>query len=243
MSNRVGTFLKKTLLGKKGNLVSLEEPFDKMQHLLQGQEVTGILDAGASYGRISKRLMRRFPQAHVFAFEPNPLYAERLRQFAEAEPRFHPQFVALSDRKGHAALHVTESPGSTSLLTPGQHMRELYRDSVSVASCEQVEVTTIDDWVRSNDSPAVQLMKFDIQGAELQALRGATETLGTSTLLIYAEIWFNPGYEGGALYSEIDLFLRSQGFVLYDLFKPKYDPKGPLLWGNAIFLHADRTGL
>ena len=240
MSNRFGTLLKKMFLGKRDNLVSLEDAFEAMPGLLGHHEITGILDAGASNGRISKRLLRRFPGAQAFAFEPNPLYAERLKRYAEIEPRFHPSFVALSDEKGRAALNVTSSVGSTSLLTPGQRMQDLLAEGASVTSQEEVEITTIDEWAQANGSPALHLMKFDIQGAELKALKGAVQTLATSTLLVYTEIWFNAGYEGGALYGEIDAFLHEHGFVLYDFYKPKYDAQGLLTWANAIFLHTER---
>jgi len=187
MSNPVGVFLKKLMVGKSKNLVSLEDPFVQMPRLLQGQRVTGILDAGASHGRISGKFLRRFPRAEVFAFEPNRRYSDTLQQYARVEPRFHPYFIALSDEKGRARLNLTAAPGSTSLLTPNQRMRELFSADASVESSIEVDVTTIDDWVQSNGSPPIQIMKFDIQGAELKALRGATRTLGESASLVYIE--------------------------------------------------------
>jgi FkbM family methyltransferase len=241
MSNPVGVFLKKLIVGKSKNLISLEDPFAQMQRLLQGQPVTGIVDAGASHGRISGKLLRRFPQADVFAFEPNSRYAETLQQYARAEPRFHPYFVALSDEKGRARLNLTTAPGSTSLLTPNRRMQELFSADASLKSSTEVDVTTIDDWVRSNGNPPLQIMKFDIQGAELKALRGATRALREATSLIYIELWFNPGYEGGALYGEVDSFLRSQGFMIFDIYKPKYDPRGVITWANAIFVNPERV--
>ncbi len=60
---------------------------------------------------------------------------------------------------------------------------------------------------------------------------------------VYAEIFFYPLYEGGALYSEIDLFLRGNGFGLYDMYKPKYGPNGLVMWANAIFVNLQRLGL
>lgn len=243
MSNPIGLFLKKVIVGKSRNLISLDDPFARMQRLLQGQQVTGILDAGASHGRISRKLLTRFPQAEVFAFEPNSLYGQTLQQYARQEPRFHPYFIALSDEKGRARLNLTTAPGSTSLLMPNRRMRELFSAEASIESSTEVEVTTIDDWVQSNGNPPLQILKFDIQGAELKALRGATRTLRESTLLIYTELWFNPGYEGGALYGEVDSFLRSQGFMLFDLYKPKCDPRGVLTWANAIFVKPGRVNV
>lgn len=243
MANQLSSFIKRTIVGKNRNLVSLDEPYQVMARLLKGHRVTGMIDAGASNGRISRRLLQKFPSAHAYAFEPNPLHAETLRQYAKDDNRFHPQFLALSDHEGTATLHVTESPGSTSLFTPASRLAEIEPGGASVKSDEQVELVTIDQWAQRNGDPAIQLMKFDIQAGELKALQGAVRVLENSTLLVYTEIWFNPAYEGGAIYGEIDLFLRKHSFALYDIFKPKYGPNGFLMWANAIFLNTQRLGL
>lgn len=243
MSNRFSSFIKKILLGKNKNLISLDEPYQVMADLLKGIEVTGIIDAGASNGRISKRLLRKFPRACVYGFEPNTLYTEALQQYAKEDTRFHPQFLALSDHEGTADLHTTVSPGSTSLFTPGERLKKIDPHGVSLKSSERVRVVTIDHWAERDGNLAIQLMKFDIQGGELRALRGAARVLQNSTLLVYTEILFNPLYKNGSIFCEIDLFLRKYGFVLHDIYKPKYDPKGLLLWGNAIYLHSERLDI
>lgn len=160
--------MKKKLLGKNQNLVSIDEPYGVMAHLLKDLDVTGIIDAGASDGRISKRLLRKFPSANIYAFEPNPLYTQTLQQYAKEERRFHPYFLALSDHEGNADLHVTDSPGNTSLFTPGKRLKQMDTHGASVKSLEKVKVVTIDEWAKRNDDPAIQLMKFDIQAAELK---------------------------------------------------------------------------
>lgn len=243
MANRFSSFIKKKLLGKNKNLVSLDEPYEVMARILKDCRVTGIIDAGASDGRISKRLLRKFPAADVYAFEPNPLYTETLKQYAKDDSRFHPQFLALSDHEGTAELYVTESPGCTSLFAPAKRLKEISLQGASVKSLEQVELVTIDKWAERNGDIAIQLMKFDIQAGELRALRGAVRVLQSSTLLVYTEIWFNPVYKDGAIYSEIDLFFREYGFALYDMFKLKYNPNGLIMWGNAIFLNVRRLGM
>jgi FkbM family methyltransferase len=214
--------MKKKLLGKNMNLISLDEPYEVMRQLLKEHEVTGIIDGGASDGRISKRLLRKFPAAHAYAFEPNPLYFDPLQQYA---------------KEGNADLYITESPGCTSLLSPGKRLEEISPHGASVKSVEKIRIVTIDEWARRSANPAIQVMKFDIQGEELRALRGAVRVLHSSTLLVYTEIWFNCPYEGGAIYSEIDLFLREHGFILYDIYKPKYNTNQLIIWGNAIFLN------
>jgi FkbM family methyltransferase len=243
MSNCFSTFVKRKLIGKNNNLVSFDDPYEIMRHLLKGHNVTGIIDAGASDGHISKRLLRKFPSANVYAFEPNPAYSEALGQYAKKDSRFHPYFVALSDCEGNAELYITESPGSTSLFAPAKSLKEINPTGASVKNLEKVDVVTIDGWVEHNGNLPIQMIKLDIQAGELNALRGATRVIKTSTLLVYTEIWFNPAYENSALYSHIDLFFREHGFILYDIFKPKYSPNGVIMWGNAVFVNAKALGL
>jgi FkbM family methyltransferase len=236
MSNKLSSWVKKKLLKKDQNLLSLNEPYAVIERLLNNTRVTGILDAGASNGRISRVLLNAFPEAKAYAFEPNPMYRELLEIYAREDARFYPQYLALSDHSGRADLFITESPGNTSLLSPGARLKEIDPRGSEVRERRSVEIVTIDEWAKRNNDLAIQVMKFDIQGAELQALRGGVEMLRRATCAVYIEVWFNTPYEGGALYSEIDLFFRGQNFLLYDLFKPKYGKGGLLMWANALYI-------
>lgn len=242
MANQFGRWIKKKVLGREQNLVSLDNPFKIMEILLQKVSVAGILDAGASDGRISQRLLQKFPHARSYAFEPNLFYQETLQKYAAEEPRFLPQYFALSDREGSALLHMTHSAGHTSLFRTGSRFEDVAPSDAHVNLEKEVPMVTIDAWAGRNGDPEIQLMKFDIQGAELKALQGGRRVLERSACLVYAEIWFNTLYEGGAVFSEVDQWLRNHGFFLFDLYKPKYNRKHLLQWANAIFVHAERLG-
>lgn len=243
MANRLSTWLQRLVCAKKGNLNSFDEPYGVMARLLRDHRVTGILDVGASNGHISQRLLRKFPEATSYAFEPNPLYRETLTRLSSDDARIQPQFYALSDEEREVELQLTTSPGSTSLFTPATRLQQMYPEATQVQGVEKVKAVTIDGWAASQDNPAIQVIKFDIQGGELAAMRGATKQLQNSALLVYTEILFNVLYDGGAIYSQLDQYLREYGFVLYDIYKPKYNDNGLLMWGNAIFLHAGRVGV
>jgi FkbM family methyltransferase len=240
MTKPLKAMIRKVFLGKEQNLVSLDDPYERMGSLLRGHDVTQVVDAGASNGRISKKLLRLFPQATVYGFEPNPLYGGDLARLHKMEHRFEPQFVALSDEKGLVDMHLTASPGSSSLFVPSDLLQELDPEGASVTETRTIGSVTLDQWAHEQQVDGVQVLKLDIQGGELKAFRGASDILRSSTLLIYTEVLFNPIYTDGPLYGEIDLYLREHGFVLHDMFKPKYDPKGTLLWGNALYLHPNR---
>jgi FkbM family methyltransferase len=243
MANIFSSFLKRKILRKDQNLISIDEPFDVMANLLKDQQVKGILDAGASDGRESRKLLRKFPDAQVYAFEPNPLYAQALEQYKQQDTRFHPFYLALSDTESQTDLYITESPGCTSLFAPGKSLKEREPKGAAVQTIQKVKTVTIDQWSKNNGEPNIEVMKFDIQGGELKALQGAVHVLCNSTLLVFIEVWFNPAYEGGALFSDIDSYFRKLDYLLLDIFKPKYDSNGLLMWANAIFLNSEKLGM
>ena len=240
MFNNLGNLIKKKFFAKGRNLASFDEPYVVMPELLRNCSINGVVDAGASDGRRSRRFLRLFPSATAYAFEPNPMYADDLKKYADSEKRFCPQFSALSDSNGLLELNITNSPGNTSLLRPSSHLQELATKGAVVEKTESVEVVALDDWARENGDPSIELIKFDIQGNELKALKGTDRTLSGSELLIHTEVCFQPLYDEGALFGQIDLLLREYGFELYDLYRPKYGPNGFLLWANAIFIHTKR---
>lgn len=72
----------------------------------------------------------------------------------------------------------------------------------------RVQVTTIDEFVDRQEIERIDVLKLDIQGAELMALRGATNTLRNMHVqVIYTESLFVPHYEGNALFHELWSFL------------------------------------
>jgi 2-O-methyltransferase len=235
--------LRRLLWGKHGNLVSLDDPWKIIGPLLGGRQVTTVVDAGASDGRITRRLLRAFPQATAYLFEPNPAYAPALREYSERDPRVKPQALALADRAGELDFYETASCGACSLLKPARELAENFPQEAALHRVTHVPTVRLDDWAQQNNISSIEVMKLDIQGAELAACRGGREVLGRSTLLIYTEACFRRLYEGGAVFGEIDTFLRDLGFVLYSLYKPKSDPHGFLSWANALYLHAERLGI
>jgi len=243
MAKLVDLIVRRLFLKNKSNLLSLDDPYQVIRRLLRGREVKVAIDAGASDGRISRRLLKLFPQSQVYAFEPNPFYRSVLNEFEGNDKRFHPRYYALSDREGEIDLQVAESAGSTSLFMPGPRLKMYQPEGARIKRVEKVRAVSLDDWADEEHIPGVELMKFDIQGAELMALRGAERLLSESTLAIYTEILFNPLYEGGAIFSDIDQLLRKYGFVLYNFYKPKHDKNDLLLWGNAIYAHSGRLGV
>lgn len=228
--------LAKKYLAKGRNLISLGDHYAAMRQVLGTRPVRHMIDAGASDGRVARKMLEVFPDAVCYLFEPHPDYSERLRAYAAGDARIKPQFVGLSNASGQTELRISSNTGRTSLFESNERADRLAPEASGTTRQMSIPVTTIDDWAAANAVTSIDLIKFDIQSAELKALQGAGNILKAGVQLIYTEVFFNPMYKGGALFGDIDAYLRGFDFVLYDFYKPKYGADQLLSYANAIFI-------
>ncbi len=128
---------------------------------------------------------------------------------------------ALSDQKGSAPLFVTKAGGWCSLLKPDEQAIArvataecLNTKPFEVIGTEQVERTTLDSL--KDALPQIDYLQIDVQGAELQVLRGA-ETVLRNVGVIELEVRFYPLYEHEPLFPEVHAFLNERGFILFQM--------------------------
>lgn len=129
-----------------------------------------FLDVGAHIGSVIAGVLRSTPTATVIAVEATPSKATSLRR---KFPGVTIHDCAVGAQKGTAQLYINAArPGYNSLNSR----------SSSTATIE-VDVNTLDDIVGQH----VDVMKLDIEGGELDALRGAFGLLSNSKPLIMFE--------------------------------------------------------
>jgi FkbM family methyltransferase len=183
--------------------------------------------------------------ADVVGFEPNR------KALAELNARKGPCETylpyAIGDGGRHT-LNICFAPGMTSLLKPNPAVLKLFHAFPGwgeVLSTETVDTVRLDDIV---ETAGAELLKIDIQGGELMAMRHAEARL-RDLLVIHTEVEFLPMYLDQPLFGDIDLFLREHGFVFHR-FEPTvsrviapmlinndvYAGMSQLLWADAIFV-------
>jgi FkbM family methyltransferase len=84
-----------------------------------------------------------------------------------------------------------------------------------------LEIQTFESYIKNNSIPQVDFIKIDTEGMELKILQGYGESLD-NVLGIQTEVAFCESHHGRPLFKDIDGFLQSKGFTLFDMeiFKP-----------------------
>jgi FkbM family methyltransferase len=134
-----------------------------------------FFDVGTNAGVFAISAAKKIGGKGVFAFEPCSSTCELLQRNLRLNRIADVNVVqmALGDSVGEAVLQVN-APGKDGLNTLG---RATHPDSKVVCQ-EEVHITTVDVFMKEHQIPRVDVMKVDIEGAELMLFRGARDLLG-----------------------------------------------------------------
>lgn len=194
-----------------------------------------ILDIGAHTGEIAAQLSKLYKPDFIGLVEPLPHLAMQLegRTFARKQKVFA---CALGSKAGRTRLNVIASEASSSILeiTPG--LDELYNRPMHVKSIIEVPVRTLDDVFSECEVDTIDLIKIDVQGYELEVLRGGGNTL-SQTKVVVSEVSFFEHYKSQPMFEDIYMFLRSKDFKMRGTFEWFYDKNGLPLQCDAVFMN------
>ena len=99
---------------------------------------------------------------------------------------------------------------------------------------EQVSVKRLDEVLRAVDVMRPALLKIDVQGYELPALKGCGALLRLIDY-VYVEVSFMTLYLGQALADEVVQYLFAQGFSISAVNNPTYDATGRCVQADFLF--------
>jgi len=131
---------------------------------------SNCIDIGAHRGNLLREMLQRAPLGTHFAFEPLPGFLQKLHDRFREYPNLLLSDRALSDTSGESPFFHVVTNSSYS----GLRLRRYDRPN------EQVEQILVETECLDRVIPkglAIDFIKIDVEGAELQVLRGAIDTI------------------------------------------------------------------
>lgn len=197
-----------------------------------------VVDAGAHHGQTTIEYLKHFPRSRVIALEPEPENFALARQaLAPFGDRVELLPCALAESGGSVSLRRTLHSGAHSLLEVGD-MR-YYDAPVETLPPIDVQAVSLDSLCASHGLDRLDILKMDIQGAELLALRGAASLLARQAIsLIALEVLFQPLYRDQPTFWDIADHLRSWGYALQGIHDQRHHAvnRAVLRWADAVFV-------
>lgn len=208
-----------------------------------------LLDIGARQGPFSQ-LTLLAPYAHYFACEPDQKeLGVLLAKLKEEAPWKNVTLIpeAISSTGGERTLFIAKHPGYSSLLQPNDPVVDRYNMNhfFAVQSTVPVQTISLDRAAERYGFQDACFIKLDTEGTELDILQSGKKLLEESLLGVYVEGKFHHFYKGQPLFSDIDSFLRSFDFSLFDLYRSFHRrssyqsdlySKAQAVWAHALYL-------
>lgn len=195
--------------------------------ILGSQRMVGV-DVGSA-GGLQPHWRSYAGIVDFYLFEPHQESYEKLKAQFSASPHsnlFHVLPIGLSETGGKRTLYMLNCPTGSSLYPVNPASEFASPDNSYIFPIREVQIQTrrLDDVLNGQKVAHVDIIKLDVQGAELEILRGLGDERRKHLLLAEVEVNISNGvtnnigpYEGGPTWGQIDEMLTSDGMRLLDL--------------------------
>lgn len=192
-----------------------------------------IVDIGANRGQFALVTRYCFPEARIIAFEPLSEPACLFRCIFKDDERTTLYPIAIGTRKETTQMHISNHDDSSSLL-PITPLQETLYPGTAETKLTKINVEPLSAMVTEPELISTALLKIDVQGYELQVLKGCEDLLPFFNY-IYVECSFVELYLEQALADEVITFLYNQNFRLKGIHNISYDRVGRAVQADFFF--------
>lgn len=206
----------------------VDSDFDVWKALkVSGFSPRTIIDVGAAVGSWTCQTLKVFPTAQYLMVDPLTENEPSLMSVTKRHKNVQYWMGALGRSSGELEFHVH---GDQSSMYNSNWGRE--------GTLRRVRKSTMDELVTERRFDAVDGIKLDVQGAELEVLAGSLETLRRCQV-VQIEVMFRHVYEGAPLAHDIVRFFAEHNFRIYDIASLYKRKDRALLQGDFIFVRED----
>jgi FkbM family methyltransferase len=180
-----------------------------------------FFDVGANQGWMSVVVAKHCPEVRVVGFEPDPKIAERMLETIQLNPEIAERVLARRHAIGATDGEVEFAPSTLENLGTGRLVDGKHDQSFRV-ECRTVDSVCEELGIRPD------VIKIDIEGGELDALRGMTSLLRLHPpAALVMELHGFAVDDRVSFYDEIRSRLVSAGYRLFVLGQPSFTEAGP----------------
>ncbi len=204
--------------------------------ILKNFNVNTILDVGANEGQYASQVLKQGFTGKIFSFEPISAVYNILEKKAARSPQWSAFNLGIGSREEETMINVSENLVSSSIFKVNNESTSA-KPQTKVVRQEKIKITTIDNFFATKGSFEKNVMlKLDIQGFELEALKGAIKSMPLIKL-IQCELSFVQIYDNIPLFGEVIEFVEKNGFEVFTIIPGFRDShSGRMFQADGVFV-------
>ena len=171
-----------------------------------------IFDVGAAVGDRTITLLKSFPSATVYCFEPLiASYQQLKRRTASYGNRVKLFNFGFYNQNGKIDFYIASFKSSSSILPPQDYRK---KSGFRVINKKEISVVKLDDFVNEHKIDKIDFIKIDVEGVEKEVIEGGFDTFKNKIDNAYIEIV--PKLKGphSTDYIKVFQYLHEAGFTL-----------------------------
>lgn len=198
-----------------------EEPRSRLFDLVKDNTV--IFDVGTNIGQVLLTMAKINTQGELHGFEPLPEIYERAKRNIELNPfqNIVLNNVALSNKTED--LTILSGPASHSGST---RLGKLEQEEINKSHIN-IHAITMDDYVAKQKITNLDLIKIDVEGFEVNVLRGATAALQRFKPILFVEVNDAAQKMQGRSGRELIEFIRKLDYDVFDINMKPFNEVNP----------------
>ena len=141
---------------------------------------------------------------------------------------------AIGLKEEEKKMYISKRDDSSSILEIGANQTTIF-PGTQTSSAKLIKVAPLHRFLSKRDLVNDVFVKIDVQGYELEVLKGITKYIKSFDYL-YVECSFIELYEGQSLAYEVIQYLNSFSFILKGIYNTHYDRNGIAIQGDMLFM-------
>jgi FkbM family methyltransferase len=192
---------------------------------------TVVFDVGAHLGQTSLHFRKCFPSASIHSFEPVFENFKELQSNTRHKKKIHTNYLALGASKD--TVKMAKGSSNQTHQVDCNNGKSLKNESTP-----SVRMETIDSYMLQHQIPQIDLLKIDVEGYELEVLRGANHAITNGQVkIILAECDFDSKDMQHTTFNDLWSHLKDKKFSFFGLYDViHYENFQGIGYCNALFI-------
>ena len=206
---------------------------EHLKFLKNLENINTILDIGAHHGQFALISKYIFENVKIYSFDPLKSSRDKYNKILEPKDGCFFFNTAIGNKNGFKKINISKKSDSSSILEITNKQIKIFRNTEKIKE-EKIKIQKLHNCINEKKLITPCLMKIDVQGYELEVLKGSEKLLENFDYL-YIECSFIELYKGQPLYTEIIKWLKSKNFSYVKKFNSLFDRNKNIIQADFFF--------